>query len=91
MGRHRGPSVAGQDGLVVPAVVWAALDCPGGIAAGVSDTVMVLGRMAARELTRLRAGGAYCLVGLAWGTGGRPDRRCWTSTVGCWRSRAPSG
>jgi hypothetical protein len=27
------PSVADQDGLVVPAVVWAALDCPGGFAA----------------------------------------------------------
>jgi hypothetical protein len=40
------PSVADQDGLVLPEVVWAALDCPIGFAAGVADTVMVLGRMA---------------------------------------------
>jgi hypothetical protein len=26
--------VADQDGLVAPAVVWAALDCPGGLAVG---------------------------------------------------------
>ena len=66
------PSVADQDGLVESAVVWAGLDCPGGFAAGVGDTVMVLGRMAARVLARPRAGKAYCLV--AWG-GGPADGR----------------
>jgi hypothetical protein len=53
-------------------VVWAALDCPGGFAAGVGDTVMVLGRMAARVLARPRAGRACCLV--AW-RGGPADGR----------------
>jgi hypothetical protein len=48
----------------MPEVVWAALDCPSGFAAGVGDTVMVLGRMAARVLARPRAGTAYCVV--AW-------------------------
>jgi hypothetical protein len=67
------PSVADQDGLVTPAVVWAALDCPSGFAAGVGDTTMVLGRMAARVLARPRAGTAYCL--LAWRGGPASGRR----------------
>ncbi len=67
------PSVADQDGLVVPEVVWAALDCPSGFAAGVGDIVMVLGRMAARVLARPRAGTAYCLV--AWHEGPADGRK----------------
>jgi hypothetical protein len=67
------PSVADQDGLVEPAVVWAALDCPSGFAAGVGDTVMVLGRMAARVLARPRADTTYCLV--AWRTGAADGRK----------------
>jgi hypothetical protein len=67
------PSVADQDGLVVPAVIWAALDCPGGFAAGVGDTVMVLGRMAARVVARPRAGMPSCLV--AWRGGPAAGRK----------------
>jgi hypothetical protein len=67
------PSVADQDGLVEPAVVWAALDCPSGFAAGVGETVMVLGRMAARVLARPRAGTTYCLV--AWRGGPAAGRK----------------
>ena len=67
------PSVADQDGLVEFAVVWAALDCPGGFAAGVGDTMMVLDRMAARVLARPRADRAYCLV--AWRTGPAAGRK----------------
>jgi hypothetical protein len=68
------PSVADQDGLVEPAVVWAALDCPSGFAAGVGDTtMMVLGRMAARVLTRPRADTTYCLV--AWRGGPAAGRK----------------
>ena len=67
------PSVADQDGLVVPAVIWAALDCPGGFAAGVGDRVMALGRMAYRVLARPRAGTAYRLV--AWRTGPAAGRK----------------
>jgi hypothetical protein len=45
-------TVAGADGRVRPEVVWAALDCPSGIAAAEAadlpaDTAVVLGRMAA--------------------------------------------
>ena len=65
------PSVAGRDGLVAPAVVWAALDCPGGLAV-MDDAVVVLGRMAARVLAPPRAGTPYCLV--AW-PDGPPDGR----------------
>jgi hypothetical protein len=57
----------------VPAVVWAALDCPSGFAAGFGGTVVVLGRMAAQVLARPRAGTAYCLV--AWRTGAADGRR----------------
>jgi len=67
------PSVADQDGLVESAVVWAALDCPSGFAAGVGDTIMVLGRMAARVLARPRADTSYCLV--AWRTGPAAGRK----------------
>jgi hypothetical protein len=46
------PTVAGADGRVRPEVIWAALDCPSGIAAAEAadlpaDTAVVLGRMAA--------------------------------------------
>jgi hypothetical protein len=66
------PSVADRDGLVAPEVVWAALDCPGGLAV-MGDAVVVLGRMAARVLARPRAGTPYCLV--AWPDGAPDGRR----------------
>jgi len=65
------PSVANRDGLVAPEVVWAALDCPGGLAVS-GDSVAVLGRMAAQVLDTPHAGTAYCLV--AWREG-PPDGR----------------
>jgi hypothetical protein len=62
-------SVAGADGSVRPEVVWAALDCPGGIAAGEAaelpdDTTALLGRMTAHVATHPWPGQA-CLV-VAW-------------------------
>ena len=67
------PSVAGTDGRVRPEVVWAALDCPGGIAVAendclAEDTAVVLGRMTA-SLTALPAPGDPCVV-IAWPGGG---------------------
>ena len=41
---------------MLPEVVWAALDRPSGFAIGAGDTVVVLGRMAARVVARPRAG-----------------------------------
>jgi hypothetical protein len=70
------PSVAGADGRVRPEVVWAALDCPSGIAAAEAaglgaagagpgwGTVILLGRMTA-SLTGRPAAGDQCQV-IAW-------------------------
>ena len=56
------PSVAGANGKVRPEVVWAALDCPSGIAAAEAaglgagdagwDTAILLGRMTVRLAAR---------------------------------------
>ncbi len=66
-------SVAGTDGRVRPEVVWAALDCPSGIAAAeatdlAEDSVILLGQMTA-SLAALPVAGDQCQV-IAW-----PDRR----------------
>lgn len=62
-------SVAGADGTVRPDVVWAALDCPSGIAAGEAaalpaGTTALLGRMSAHLTGRPRTG-QECRV-VAW-------------------------
>ena len=67
-----GRSVAGADGRVRPEMVWAALDCPSGIAAAEAasltlDTAILLGRMTA-SLAALPAAGDECLV-IAWPEG----------------------
>jgi len=66
------PSVSDAGMRVRPEVVWAALDCPSGIAAaeasGLSqDTAILLGRMTA-SLAALPAAGSQCLV-IAWPSG----------------------
>jgi hypothetical protein len=71
------PSVAGADGRVHPEIVWAALDCPSGIAAAEAaglarDTAVLLGRMTA-GLTMLPLAGDQCRV-IAW-PGGRDGRK----------------
>jgi hypothetical protein len=65
-------SVAGPNKAVRPEVIWAALDCPSGIAAGEStdldqDTAVVLGQMTA-TLSVLPAPGDQCQV-IAWPAG----------------------
>ena len=72
-----GPSVTGADGKVRPEVVWAALDCPSGIAAAEAaslarDTAVLLGRMTA-SLAVLPLAGDQCRV-IAW-PGGRDGRK----------------
>jgi len=72
------PSVASADGSVRPEVVWAALDCPGGLAAAEAsglaqeDTAILLGRMTA-SLAGLPLAGDQCRV-VAW-PGGRDGRK----------------
>src|SRR5215469_3683507 len=65
-------SVTDADGRVRPEVVWAALDCPGGIAAAEaaclgSDTAILLGRMTV-TVTALPMVGDQCRV-IAWQDG----------------------
>ena len=72
------PSVAGPDGRVRAEMVWAALDCPSGIAAAEAaglgggsgwDTAILLGRMTVTTLAARPAVGDQCRV-IAW-----PERR----------------
>jgi hypothetical protein len=69
-------SVAGADGRVRPEVVWAALDCPSGIAAADAaglpgDTGIVLGRMAASLAVPPRPGDRCRVVAWPLGRDGR--------------------
>ena len=71
------PSVTDGDGRVRPEVVWAALDCPSGLAAAEAaglarDTAILLGRMTA-SLDVLPVAGDQCLV-IAW-PGGHDGRK----------------
>src|ERR1700729_1310090 len=63
------PSVAGAGGRVRPEVVWAALDCPSGIAAAeaadlAQDTAILLGRMTANLAVLPAVGDQYRVI--AW-------------------------
>ncbi|MGZ4550047.1 MAG: hypothetical protein ACXVX8_04835 [Blastococcus sp.] len=69
-------SVAGADGTVRPEVVWAALDCPAGIAVGEAaglpdDTTALLGRMTAHVTARPRPGQECRVVAWPLGRNGR--------------------
>ena len=66
------PSITDASGRLRPEVVWAALDCPSGIAAAEAaglgqEAAILLGRMTAR-LTELPALGGECRV-IAWPAG----------------------
>jgi hypothetical protein len=70
------PSVVADDGRVRPEVVWAALDCPSGIAAGEAaglpdDTTALLGRMTAAIVARPRPGQGCRVVAWPIGRNGR--------------------
>jgi hypothetical protein len=69
-------SVADDDGRVRPEVVWAALDCPAGIAAGEAaelpdDVTCLLGRMSARVIERPEVGRPCRVVAWPLGRDGR--------------------
>jgi hypothetical protein len=71
------PSVTDASGRVWPEVVWAALDCPSGIAAAEAaglapDTAILLGQMTASLAALPAAGGQYRVI--AW-PGGRDGRK----------------
>jgi hypothetical protein len=70
------PSVGGPDGQVRDEVVWAALDCPGGVAAVEAAAVpagtpVLLGQMTARLGARPRIGTEYRVVAWLLGRDGR--------------------
>jgi hypothetical protein len=68
------PSVCDPGGLVQPAVVWAALDCPswfGLLEFEPGTTVGLLGQLTARVLRRPAAGEACVALGWARGREGR--------------------
>jgi hypothetical protein len=70
------PSVGGPDGRVRDKVVWAALDCPGGVAAAEAAAVpagtpVLLGQMAARLAARPRVGTECRTVAWLLGRDGR--------------------
>lgn len=54
-----------------PAMVWAALDCPGGWASGVAGRPMVLGRMALRSIAPVEPGHPHVVQGWVTGEDGR--------------------
>ncbi|MGH8890302.1 MAG: PaaI family thioesterase [Acidothermaceae bacterium] len=59
------------DSTLGPEFAWAALDCPGGWAAGLEGRPMVLGRMTARVLAAPETGRRYAIVGELRGLDGR--------------------
>ena len=65
------PSLAGSGPLTHLAAVWAALDCPAGIAVTADGTKAVLGRMTARVDGPVRIGHDHVVVGWATGRDGR--------------------
>ncbi len=64
-------SVADSTGEVAAAVVWAALDCPGGWTAELAGRPLVLGRMAARLVALPQVGEHCVVVGRRLGVEGR--------------------
>ena len=70
------PSVCDASGKVRPEVVWAALDCPSGIAVGeavglAQDTAILLGRMTVSVTALPVAGGQYQAIAWPAGQDGR--------------------
>lgn len=68
-GRSAAPWVVPED--IEPALMWAALDCPGGWSVGVTARPYLLGRLTARVLTLPAPGDGCVVVGVAEGTEGR--------------------
>ncbi|KAA1422854.1 hypothetical protein FE697_011930 [Mumia zhuanghuii] len=62
---------ADTDGHLGSEVTWAAIDCPGGWAADIDETPMVLGRMTGEILSPVRADHEYVAVGTRRGVDGR--------------------
>lgn len=69
------PSLPAIDGVVDPAVVWAALDCPGAFAAmGTTVRELMLAQMAASLNAPVQLGCEYIVMGWSVSTEGRKER-----------------
>jgi len=68
---HPATDLAGEDGLVDPVFLWAALDCPGGWAIDLEGRPSVLGQMSACIDARPPAGEACVVVGRMLAENGR--------------------
>jgi hypothetical protein len=72
---HPDEQLADATGEVRPEFLWAALDCPGGMAALLRDApdgaMYLLGRLAARQLGPVRAGQPHVVVGWRLAAQGR--------------------
>lgn len=68
------PAFADAEGRLGTEVVWAAIDCPGGWAAHIDQTPMVLGRMTGQILSPVVTGHDYVSVGTLRGVDGRKHR-----------------
>ena len=68
-----GASLPVEDGMLATEMVWSLLDCPGAWAVDrhAEHNPVVLGRMAARVVRRVPAGGTYLATGWAIGRDGR--------------------
>ncbi|HHM21407.1 MAG TPA: hypothetical protein ENJ20_05225 [Bacteroidetes bacterium] len=72
------PNLAGKNGVVKTAYIWAALDCPGAWALLDHEEVVVLGRIAVKQVRPVRAEEPYVVMG--WVIG-REGRKTWTGTA----------
>lgn len=66
-----GASVCGPEGKVLPEMMWAALDCPGGYATGLGSRGPLLGQFAARIDRRVHVDEPCVVVGWPVGSAGR--------------------
>jgi hypothetical protein len=64
-------ALADESGLVLPRYLWAALDCPGGIAVSNDAQPIVLGRITGEILGDLQAGERCVVIGWEMGRDGR--------------------
>ena len=66
--------LAGDDGLVAPVFVWAALDCPSGFACMPPDKTSVLAQMTGELRAPVEPGREYVMVAYKVGSEGRKHR-----------------
>jgi hypothetical protein len=88
------PDFAGEDGILAPRFVWAALDCPTGSVAVRFDVPAVLARLTARLVEPIVAGRPHTVVAWLIGRDGRkhhggaaihgPDGELCAWSVGLW-------